>query len=105
MAVAAQDVGLLFFGQRMAKGSSFVFHLGVEVGGELGEQIVVPLRGQVTADGVEVAIDETVAIVGCHADQSSCAVVVDSTWWMELLMDSHSTSNCSRVAAPAGERR
>ncbi len=38
--MAAQHVGLLVFGERTAESVCLVLHLGVEVGGELGEQIV-----------------------------------------------------------------
>ena len=57
-----------------------------------------------TGSDVVIAHSRVEKIVGCHGGQASWGAL-DSTWWIELLMDAHSTSNCSRVAAPAGERR
>jgi hypothetical protein len=80
MAVAAHGIDLLVFAERSAEFGLLVVHLGVEVGRELGDQIVLVVCGKITAHSVEVAIDETVEIVGCHVNQASWTVLPDNTW-------------------------
>ena len=68
MAVATHDFDLLVFGERTAEYGLLVVHLRAEVGRELGDEIVLVIRGKIAAHGVEVAIEK---IIGCHDGQAS----------------------------------
>ena len=50
-------VGLFVFCERAAERGCFVRHLGVEIGGELAEEIPLPRRGQIAAHSVEITIE------------------------------------------------
>jgi hypothetical protein len=55
----ALDPGFsLGVGERAAQDGLFFFELGFEVGAELGDDVVLPLPGQVFAHRFEIAVEE-----------------------------------------------
>jgi hypothetical protein len=57
MAVTAHDFDLFVFAERTAEQGLLVVHLRAEVGRKLGDEIVLVIRGEIAAHGVEVAIE------------------------------------------------
>ncbi len=83
-------------GERAAELGLFVFELRFEVGAELGEDVVLPLPGQVFFYGLEVAIEKFHGVF---------LAVLYRMLLMDVLMACHSWSSWAKICSPSLERR